>query len=284
MTAILLILSMIAQVMQQVCRKEYDKRDNRQNWCFSLLGVLTTLLYFVFMSGGKFSFTKDMIFYAIPFSLCYTVAYICTMFAIKNGPLSLTSLIISCSIAVPVIYGVIALDEPFGLALMAGIITLFLSVLFVSEPFKRKNSQISLKWVFHISAVFLSNGICIIFQKLFQITDKGAHSNEFMILSLAITLITILIFVLIYERKQALPFLKNGVLWPVLCGVGNGMANQLTMMLAVTLPASFLYPVQSAGAIIITAIVSLIIYREKMSFSQKAGFIFGVLAIILFNI
>ena len=56
------------------------------------------------------------------------------------------------------------------------------------------------------------------------------------------------------------------------------------MILAVALPASFLYPVQSAGAIIITAIASLVIYKEKLSLFQKIGFVSGVLAIVAFNI
>ena len=164
------------------------------------------------------------------------------------------------------------------------IVMLVLSIAFVSEPWKKEDAPISLKWAIYAGISFLTNGICTTVQKLYQITDKGAHSSEFMISSLSITLATILIFVLLYERKGLLPFMKKGLLWPFLCGASNGVANQLTMILAVALPASFLYPVQSAGAIIITAIASIMIYREKLSLFQKIGFVSGVLAIVAFNI
>ena len=237
MTAILLVLSMIAQVLQHVFRKEYDKRDINLPWCFSLFGVLTTLLYFVFTGGGKFEFTKDMLLYAIPFSICYTIAYICTIFAIRSGPLSLTSLIISCSVSMPVLYGVLALGEPVTLPLCLGLVMLVLSIAFVSEPWKKEDAPISLKWAIYAGITFLANGICVTVQKLYQITDKGVHSSEFMISSLSITLATILIFVLLYEIKGILPFMKKGLLWPFLCGASNGVANHLTMILAVVLPA-----------------------------------------------
>ena len=285
MIVILTVLSIVAQVMQQIFRKEYDKRSNKGEFCFSLVGVFASLIYFIVLTGGNFSFSAEMLLYAIPFSICYTIAYVFTMFSIKNGPLSLTSLIISCSVAVPVIFGVVALKEPVNIALILGVILLFLSVVFVAEPWRKEEMRITVKWIIYSSVTFFSNGFCMSVQKLFQIKDKGVHSNEFMVCSLILTFLSILILVLAKERKSIRNFIKGGgIIWPVLCGAGNGIANQLTMMLAVVLPASFLYPVQSAGAIILTAVISMLFYKERLSLVQKAGFAFGVFAIIAFNI
>ena len=60
--------------------------------------------------------------------------------------------------------------------------------------------------------------------------------------------------------------------------------NQLTLLLAVTLPASFLYPVQAAGTILLSAAVSIFYYREKLSRYQKIGLIIGVLAVVALNL
>lgn len=285
MTAILLVISIITQVSQQMCRKEYNKTSNDKPLSFSLVGVLTTLVYFVVLSGGNFNSTREMFLYSIPFSICYTTAYVCTIFAIKYGPLSLTSLMMSCSIVVPLLYGVTFLKEPVTSALIVGLVLLFLCISLVSEPWKKEDAQISLKWVIYMSATFIANGACITIQKVFQITDRGVHSNEFMICSLMITLLTLVVMVLIRERKEMLNVAKiKNIIWPILCGASNGIANQFTMILAVILPASFLYPVQSAGGIIVTAIVSILLYKEKLSIPQKIGFVAGVLAVIVFNI
>ncbi len=144
MITIIVILSIIAQVSQQMCRKEYNKITTDGPLSFSLVGVLATLFYFVIMSKGKMDISPKMLLYVIPFSVCYTTAYVCTIFAIKHGPLSLTSLMISCSVAVPMIYGVVFLREPLSVALALGIAFLFLSIVFVSEPWKRDGDKFSL--------------------------------------------------------------------------------------------------------------------------------------------
>ena len=259
MIPLLLIFSIIAQVAQQVCRKEYNKITTDGPLGFSLVGVVTTFIYFVLMSRGKTSLPDGSLLYVVFFALTYTSAYVFTIFAIKHGPLSLTSLLISCSVVVPLIYGVTALGEPLTVALLSGIILLFASITFVSEPWKKENAVITPKWVFYITLTFLSNGICVTIQKLFQMKDGGAHTNEFMVVSLAFVCVFVILFALFSERKTLKNILrKRRVIWPVLCGAGNGVANQLTMILAVTLPASFLYPVQSAGGIILTAAVSML--------------------------
>ena len=285
MNSVLLIISIITQVAQQMCRKEYNKKANDKPLSFSIFAIVATLLYFLAISRFNLQIEKGMFTYVIPFALCFTATYIFTFLSIQHGPLSLTSLMISCSVVVPLIYGVVFLDEPLTRTLTIGLVLLLLSVICVSEPWKKENAVISTKWIIYISLTFLSNGICTSIQKYFQVKDRGAHSNEFMICSLAITFIILLIFVMFKERQGAKSVIKTpSVLWPVLCGITNGMANQFTMFLAVVLPASFLYPIQSAGGIILTAVVSVIVYKEKLSTTHKIGFVAGVLAVIAFNL
>lgn len=285
MTAALITVSIIAQVVQQMCRKEYNKSSSDTPFSFSLVSILSTLIYFLVLSRGHLSPDKSMLVYIIPFALCFTVTYVFTFLSIKHGPLSLTSLMISCSVVVPLIYGVVFLKEPLSLTLTVGLVLLFTSVMLVSEPWKKENVTITPKWILYVSLTFLSNGICTSLQKYFQIWDKGVHSNEFMICSLAITFVILLAFVLLGEKNgiRTVTTAKASI-WPILCGIGNGLANQLTMLLAVILPASFLYPLQSAGGIILTAVVSVTVYKEKLSATHKIGFVAGVLAVIFFNI
>lgn len=284
MNSVLLIVSIITQVTQQMCRKEYNKKANDKPLSFSLFAILTSLLYFLAISRFSLVIERSMFVYVIPFAICFTMTYIFTFLSILHGPLSLSSLMISCSVVVPLIYGVVFLHEPLTQTLTIGLVLLLISVVCVSEPWKKENAVISAKWIVYISLTFLCNGICTSIQKYFQVKDRGAHSNEFMVCSLAITFIILLFFVFFKERQGLKDVTKTrSVLWPVLCGISNGMANQLTMFLAVILPASFLYPIQSAGGIILTAIVSIIVYKEKLSLSHKIGFVSGVLAVIAFN-
>ncbi len=285
MVAVLSVLCIVAQVLQQVCRKEYNKKCPDKPFLFSCAGVFTTLMYFIAISGDKFAFSWSVLPYVITFSICYTAAYVCSIYAIMHGPLSITSLVISCSVVVPLIFGVVFLQEPVGPLLVIGIALLLSSTILVSKTSEKENARITPRWLIYIAATFFSNGICMTVQKLFQVTYGGVFRNAFMIISLAIALFFLLVITFICERKG----IKEGVksksfVWPIICGVGNGVANHLTLILAVILPASILYPIQSAGGIILTAVVSMLFYKEKLSINQKIGFVLGILAIILFNI
>lgn len=55
------------------------------------------------------------------------------------------------------------------------------------------------------------------------------------------------------------------------------------MILSNTVPASVMFPFIAAGGIIATALVSMFVYKEKLSTQQKIGFVLGILAIVALN-
>ena len=106
------------------------------------------------------------------------------------------------------------------------------------------------------------------------------QTGEFLIFAISIVVVILLIATLVTEKKETLTNLKQGILWSGLCGIGNGCTNYLGMLLALVMPASVLYPLTSAGSIVLTVIVSIFLYREKLSNMQKIGFLLGIAAIV----
>jgi drug/metabolite transporter (DMT)-like permease len=193
-------------------------------------------------------------------------------------------LILSYSLILPTLYGMLALSEPVKLSLLVGLCLLLLSLALTNLPDSKEKKPLSLRWTVYVSVTFLTNGICATVQKVFQATYQGQYSSSFMILSLSLTVFVLAIAALIIERKSIVCNLRRGALWYGLCGVGNGAMNQMTMLLAVSLPASFLYPVQSAGGILLCAAASILCYRERLSRFQKIGLLVGVAAVIALNL
>ena len=70
----------------------------------------------------------------------------------------------------------------------------------------------------------------------------------------------------------------------VLCGAANGFVNLLVMVASAQMNKSVLFPLISAGGIVLTWLISAIIYREKLSVRQNIGMLLGVLSIVLFNL
>ena len=106
-----------------------------------------------------------------------------------------------------------------------------------------------------------------------------------MVLSLFGVAVSLFILSLFVERKVFVPTLKHG--WPYALGLGIiGGASNLFVMLLIsgTLPASVIFPTISAGGIIVTGLVALFVYKEKLSLWQIVGLVLGTCAVIFMNI
>jgi multidrug transporter EmrE-like cation transporter len=70
----------------------------------------------------------------------------------------------------------------------------------------------------------------------------------------------------------------------VLCGVANGASNLFVIALSPNMPASIMFPLVSAGGIVLTSLISIFIYRERLSVLQYIGMVLGIGAIVFLNI
>jgi multidrug transporter EmrE-like cation transporter len=136
----------------------------------------------------------------------------------------------------------------------------------------------------YVSLAFIGGGGCSAVQKGQQLAFQGAYKNEFMIVALGITTIAIGLCALIYEKKQIVLFAKRSALWASLCGAANGAVNYIVLLLSMRMAASIMFPIISAGGIVMAAMLSMTVYKEKLSGIQKIGLALGVLAIIVLNI
>lgn len=285
MQIILLIINILAQSIQQVSRKAYNTKSSSGVYTFSSVSVFVALMFFIIIPGDKRGLTFEIFLYSIGYAVTYVTATITTMLAIRTtAPLSLTSLILSCSLIIPTIYGLAVLDEPFGITLAIGIVMLFASLILINFENSNEPKKLTAKWGIYIFLTFISNGICNVIIKTYQLNSEGQHINIFMITGLSMVLTTLILLTLIKERKQLKENLPRCLTWGSICGTGNGLANFLALLLSISMPASLLFPLLSSGGIIVTSLVSVFIYKEKLSLYQKLGFLFGLIAIISFNI
>lgn len=144
--------------------------------------------------------------------------------------------------------------------------------------------RITWKWLVYIFLAFVGNGMCSTVQTAQQRAFDGAYKNELMVLALAIVSLTLFIIAFFTERKALLSTARVSAPYGVICGAANGAVNLFVMMLVGMMSASLVFPLVSAGGIILTALVSIFYYREKLSKMQIAGLVLGVAAVIFMNL
>ena len=276
----------IGLAVQNVIKKPYtDKTGGKGVYFFSAMTALAAMLFFVasaIIGKGNLNFDWGILPYAIGFAVSYAIGTIFSVVAVSCGSLSLTSLIIQYSLMIPTVYGIFVLNDPISSGLVLGIILLVISLILINK--KDENIKFSLKWIVSVLLAFLGNGLCSVFQKMQQVEFDGQYKDEFMIIALFIVIAVIVFLMIIKEKEQIGLYVKNGWHFGLVCGIMNGMVNLFVMILSGLMPVSLMFPLISAGGIIVTYIVSKFFYKESLSNAQFVGFILGIGSVVLLNI
>ncbi len=281
MDAFFIFLVILGMSIQGLTRKSFSLKHNAP-FLFSFLSVGIAMLFFLVSAGKGFVLSFDYIPYAIIFALGYGAATVFGFFAITHGSLGLTSLVTSYSLIIPTIYGILFLGEKPSYMLYIGLALLFASIFLIN--FEKSEKKPTVKWLIFVTLALIGNGVCTTAQKVQQINQNNAYKNEFMVVALLIVTVVCLLFALFYHKKDFKGvFTKPIIILPIICGGANALVNYLVMVLS-RIDASLLFPIISAGGIIMTGIISLTIYKERFTRKQILGMILGIASVVCLNL
>ncbi len=280
----MLVIIIFTLAAQDTTKKLYSKQHACGDFTFAFACTLVALLFFAVTGAKKFNFSRDYIIYAILFGISYSVFMVFSLLAVRTGPLSLSALIISCSLVLPTLYGLMVLNESFGIFLMLGLGCLLLSLLLVNMTQKGEIKKVNLKWLLFVFLAFLGNGFCSVIQKAQQIKCNAQYKNEFMIVALILSSVILMITALYREKNRFVTHLKTGFPFYVICGGSNALTNVFVLSLANTMRASVMFPIISSGSLIATFLISVGCFKEKLTKLQYIGVLLGVISVILLNI
>lgn len=282
LNTLFLIVIIIGSTLQSVLKKPYtNKVGENVVYFYSMLVSLSAMLFFL-CTAGKMTWSAEFLPYSFGFALAYILGTVGMIKAISFGALSLSSLVISYSLLLPAIYGLIFLHESVSLMWIFGIILLVISLFLINGG--GKGEKITLKWVIWVLIGFFGNGMCTILQKMQQNACDGAYKNEFMIAALAVVAVFTAVMSLIKERKSYSLYVKAGLFPGVICGLLNGLVNLFVMLLGERMPIALSFPIISAGGILLTGLVSVTLYRERLATRQIAAILIGTVSVVLMNL
>ncbi|MBQ7821138.1 MAG: EamA family transporter [Clostridia bacterium] len=278
----LLMLIVIFVTVQNVMSKKYNVDIRHQNvFLFNAVTAFAALIFFLVSSGFRLDFNIEFLPYSLLFALAHSSASIGLVLAIKYGSLSITSLIISYSLLLPTLHGIIFLDERLGSTSYIGMGLLLISLFLVN--IKKEDVKLSALWVVFTVITFIGNGMCSVVQKIEQTVFDGAYKSEFMMVALFASAVVSLVLGLVSAKS-----LKQEIKGTLSCGIAKGLANGATNLLVMiitgALASSVVFPTISAGGIVLTFIIAVTVYKERLSKLQLLGYAAGIISVILLNI
>lgn len=294
MDYLFLVLYIAMNSSQFIFSSLYNRRQkNADPYLCTLLIGATVLAFYAVYGQFRFEYDGDTLLYGLIFGGAYCVGYIFQIKALKVGSVSLTSLLLSYSLLVPILFGVLYYHDSVGVTFWIGLSLLLVALFLVNfDPAERSASTADKKnkmlWLVFALLSFCGNAACVIAATMQQKLTGGAHRFEFMTYAMALVIVLNLTLTLINNKKTGatLPSLKRGWWCAVILGLLNGATNLCYMILAAhgNIPVSLINCFNSGGSLLLTFLLARFIFKEKLRPLQLVGFLIGVASVVLFSI
>ena len=259
---ILLSVSMFSIVLQNglfntVSKKKFKTRFDTFHYN-AWLDLICFLLFAVLAIGSKISVYSVVL--GLIFGIVTMFSNFFKMTALSKGPMHITILITTASMIIPAMSGAIMFGESFSIG-KALAIMLLIFFIYISLK-KDKGAQLNKQWILYCALAFVFQGTIGIIQKIHQ---TSAHKEELLVF-LAAAFVFSFIFSLFMAKggKTKLNFSKREYIFAAICGVCTFLMNYINLKLSGILPTQLFFPLVNGGAIILTSIVSVVIFKEKI--------------------
>lgn len=279
MNYILLCISMASMILQNGLFNSLGKKYLKEKGDVYLLNCVNYLfcflMFFILMLKNGISLYTFLL--GILFGIITALCNAYKMLALSNGPMHITILITTSSMIIPALSGFLMFDEPFSLPklLFVGILLFFI---YLSLD-KKSDGSVNKKWLFYCISTFVIMGIIGIMQKIHQ---NSAYKNELFGFLASAFFVSILFSLYLAKRnKRSVKFRKKHYILAVVCGICTFTMNFLNLKLSGLLPSQLFFPTVNGGSIIITSLVSVIFFKEKLSRLQLFGLIGGIISLIM---
>ncbi|MDO4739786.1 MAG: hypothetical protein Q4A66_03885 [Eubacteriales bacterium] len=267
---------------QSISQKQYNLKSKEPNaLLFSAVTSCIALCFFLITSGLRLSFDLRLLPYALGYGLGYAAGWVGTVLAVGCGSIALSTMIISCSIIFPTLYGVL-MGESASPSILLGLVMLFSAIVMVNLR-RGGKEKFSVRWFAWVMVAFFGNGLCSIMQNMQKRLLGDGFKHEFMILALLTATALLLGFALAKNRRIGAQF-KECLPYSAANGTANAVINLILLTLIGNIPNTVLYPSISALNMLFAFLLAFFIYKERFAPLQYIGYVVGAASVVLLNL
>ncbi|MBQ8352103.1 MAG: EamA family transporter [Clostridia bacterium] len=278
MIPIQVILSISSMVLQNclfnnVCKKDLTTNDHVYR--FNIIAYAVCILLFgLSLIGGSLSLFTVLL--ALLFGTVTALSNLYKMRSLSTGPMHITLLITTSSMIIPTMSGVF-FGEGFSIPKLILVIVL-IGFLYLSLDTKKGGEKANRRWLFFCALAFLLQGSIGVLQKVHQSSPYKEETNGFLLIAFVCSLL----YSRIRAKKSfaALHFNKKHVMLAVVCGLCTYCMNFLNLRLSGLLPSQLFFPLVNGSAIVLSSLMSVLLFKERLTRRQLVGLCGGILSLI----
>ncbi|MBQ8906965.1 MAG: EamA family transporter [Clostridia bacterium] len=290
MPYIYLILAAVFSAMLSIMSTVFNKKNGAVPHISPLYNLLVSssacigwgILFFL----NAPTFDPLVLAFAAAYGFFYAMAIFGLFQAIGTGMVSMTAFIKQLSFIGVALWGFVFWHTPFTLPVGIGLLLIVLALYLCFKPQKNGASKKTLlKWFVGAMMLLGGNIACSVLQKYQQMTFDGKHGN---LLMFSATFFAALICLALFLKDKKPPkasFSPKTLLFPVIGGFSSTLLNLFTILLmASPLSESVFFPCMAIGALTVTTLFSVLVYKERLSLSQWLGLLVGAVALVFLNV
>ncbi len=225
------------------------------------------------------------VFLGVLFSILSTATQFFYIRAMGMGEASITQLMYSLGILLPIGYGAIFLHEAISPMQYVGVALVTLALCFIAKP--KKGGKMSIAWLLISLLSACGSGAIAIIQKIHQNSHAKSELQTFVVISLVCSsLFSVLLYLVTRgsDTETSNKMDKRFFLFLILCGLCIGILNLSTLICAGLLPSVIQFPVYNIGSMVLVGVLGYFLMKERLTASQLIGFGIGCVAILFIGL
>lgn len=276
MTAFLLILSISSGVLQNCIFNVVSKKNLKTNddiYKFNIFVYSVCVLVFGILTiSGKISLYTILM--GLVFGIVTALGSLYQMLALANGPMHITLLITTSSMIIPTMSGIFFGEKFSLLKLLVVFVLIYFIYLSVG---KIKGEKANKLWLLYCFLTFILIGCIGVIQKIHQTSEYRSEISGFLFVSFVVSLV---LSGLRVKEKKKFNIEKKVILFAMICGVCTFAMNYINLKLSGILPSQLFFPLVNGSSIILSSLMSVVVFKERLSKKQTIGLVGGIASLI----
>lgn len=285
MMYLLLLFSIILGVCKSGIYNRYakaDKPDTAGIFTFNAISYGTAAVVTFFFGIGK-NLSLTTLICAAAYALAVFSLQALSVAAMTIGPMSLTSLFVLYGMIIPSLAGPIFWKEPFGIFQVVGMLVMLASIWLLRDK-NESGTAAGKRWTLMVFICFLLSGTAGVVEKVHQTSESKDERIMFLFIACGFMFaLSLAGRAALRGRGKKIPSKRVAALGAA-SGAIISVYSQINLTLAGSLDSLIYYPVANGGALLLTVLISAVVFREKLSGKRLVGFFAGLISIILLSI
>jgi len=292
----IIIMAAVVLAVQAIFFKVFSleyRRGLASHFLNNIFFIGVVVLVLLAINGFLVPVNPATYIYAAVFGVLWVSAMIFYVRAMGLGPTGLVTLFFSFGIIIPIITDVAALGAVLTVFQVVGLVLLLVSFYIGNRPLGDEKKSISPKFIAACIGSFLFNGLIMADVKLHQGAMPGIDVQAFVLYgfaaAVAVSIILFIIFHIKQSRSEKMSYgymFKSPKYYVTVAGSGvtTAVGNLLMLYAASLVPAATQFPIMNGVTSITSAILSIFIFKEKLTKRMAIVFIVGIAALVIINI